>query len=324
MLPQSQIFYGPKIKKYESLPDTFVFVVDHIGTDYEKGGWEHFCDLLLARSKNSEPIGIEYVSADAIPAELQNHVIFLPAQPFYTAWTLKKMLGIGSWESKTSSFNFMINKDRPNRTWLVESLKKRNLRTDFYSLPWTDRDYGFEPRWFEREGMQRQGNTISNGSITNPLIYQQWLSKNVFEPTVVSLITEPDYASDSVFMSEKTVFAFESGTVPIWFGAGKYAEAFKQLGFDVFEDLIDHAYQHLLDPHEAMSAALDLNESVLRNKAQLLEFWVENRHRFIKNWELIRSCHWMNKLLVEQYNQKNVSSCLTQYITDEITPDLKY
>lgn len=68
----------------------------------------------------------------------------------------------------------------------------------------------------------------------------------IFNSSLVSLITETcpeDYGLASVF-TEKTFFALLGLTMPIWVGGYRNAEQFQKMGFDIFEDVIDHSYQY--------------------------------------------------------------------------------
>jgi hypothetical protein len=75
-----------------------------------------------------------------------------------------------------------------------------------------------------------------------------WISglDKIFQSSLVSLITEScteDYDRVSVF-TEKTFYSLLALTVPIWVGGFRNADQFKQMGFDIFEDVIDHSYQY--------------------------------------------------------------------------------
>lgn len=75
-----------------------------------------------------------------------------------------------------------------------------------------------------------------------------WISglDRIFQSSLISLITEScaeDYDLSSVF-TEKTFYSILGLTMPLWVGGFRNAEQFRKMGFDVFEDLIDHSYQY--------------------------------------------------------------------------------
>jgi hypothetical protein len=57
--------------------------------------------------------------------------------------------------------------------------------------------------------------------------------------------------------------AIYGGTIPIWVGGWRYADAMKELGFDVFDDIVDHSYQFLEDPIERTDKSIELNLDLL-------------------------------------------------------------
>lgn len=88
---------------------------------------------------------------------------------------------------------------------------------------------------------------IGQVSIGNRGTVHAWRAglDKIFQSSAISLVTESDDESYEVFdFSEKTVYAILGLTIPIWPGAHRHADQFKSMGFDAFEDIIDHGYQH--------------------------------------------------------------------------------
>lgn len=78
----------------------------------------------------------------------------------------------------------------------------------------------------------------------NPHAWRVGLDR-VFQSSMISLVTESNAHCYELFdFSEKTVYAVLGLTMPIWPGAYQHPEQFKSMGFDAFEDIIDHGYQH--------------------------------------------------------------------------------
>lgn len=200
--------------------------------------------------------------------------------------------------NKTATFNFMINKPRPHRVRLLEMIEEFELTDYCYSLAWQTNtvnnipvtDYRFGPEVVMERG-------IRNGSFRNAHTYQDLLQKTVFEPTCVSLITEPAYYERETIITEKTIMAMYAGTIPVWVGGWRIPDYLKQAGFDTFDDIVDHSYQDLADPADRSRQAIVLNQDLLRYFEVTKRINWECRDRLKKNIELLETNYFRNKCL---------------------------
>lgn len=191
------------------------------------------------------------------------------------------------WQNKTHAFNFIINKPRPHRLLLLELIDQYKLFNYCHSLCWQSA-VGTVPVTDFRIGDEivlDQG--FRNRHYPNATTYQQLLQAQVFEPTAVSLITEPAYYERETIITEKTLMAIYGGTVPVWVGGWRIADYMRDQGFDVFDDLVDHSYQSLADPAERVQQA------VRRNQHLLTQLVTVDPARLQHNLELAQSNPWL-------------------------------
>lgn len=168
------------------------------------------------------------------------------------------------WTNKPSKFNFMINKARPHRIKLLQIINELGFKNFRYSLPWTENPFTSLPvtnYMFGTEKQMPQG--IRSGKIRNSKNYKHLLQKNVFEPSCISLITETVCIEREAHITEKTVMSVYGGTIPIWVGGWRCADAMQILGFDIFEDIVDHSYQKLENPWDRVEKSIYLNQNLL-------------------------------------------------------------
>ena len=171
---------------------------------------------------------------------------------------------VPDWTNKTVSFNFMINKWRPHRGRLLKIIDSLKLTNFTYSLPWLENTVTKLPvtnYMIGNETQMPQG--IVSPSYKNGENYKQLLQKPVFEPSCISLITEPNYIEREALITEKTIMAVYGGTIPIWVGGWRCADAMRSQGFDVFDDIVDHSYQSLADPWDRINKSIELNQELL-------------------------------------------------------------
>ena len=189
---------------------------------------------------------------------------------------------------KTHIFNFMINKPRLSRQLLLILIDKFKLKNFLYTLPWRTNPYSNLKPSSYKFGIKRQFDQgIQQGDINNAQTYIELLQKNIFEPTCVSLITEPSFIEKETMHTEKTLMAIYSATLPIWVGGWRLASTLRDMGFDVFDDVVDHGYETYDDPWDRAYYAIEKNIDLLRNFKRAESFIRYNRKRFRKNIRLV-------------------------------------
>ena len=162
-----------------------------------------------------------------------------------------------------ASFNFVINKPRPHRVLLLNALTKLTMQTDYYSLCWQD-TFVIDPRWYaltsdtflssllteiptwaprshHHGGEQVMRHGLRRGCEINAKTYADLLKKNIFDATAISIITEPTSGENECIMTEKTLHAWYSGNLPLWVGGFHTAQWWREQGFDVYDDIMDHS-----------------------------------------------------------------------------------
>jgi hypothetical protein len=236
--------------------------------------------------------------------------------PYFTAGTCEQFNRgniIPDWTQKTHCFNFMINKPRLHRRFLLMLLQHFELDNYTYCLPWKNLDLNprelmgrtsnaeyqsiitQNPKFnrsgtnyaFGNEATLDQG--IKNGSWKNAQTYNQFLKSQVFEPSCVSLITGSLFYERETRISETTLMAMYAGTIPIWVGGWRAAQRLKDLGFDVFDDLVDHSYQDMPDPMDRCYFAIKNNLKILQDFEGTKKFVDQNHARLQKNLDLCKN-----------------------------------
>jgi hypothetical protein len=230
------------------------------------------------------------------------------------------------WTQKTCTFNFMINKPRLHREFLLMMIEHFGLTNYSYSLPWkftrfscdtlksqmkntdyhvmVDQARGDIPGTnyvFGPEVALDQG--VKNGNFSNPETYNYLLKHTVFEPSCISLITEPLCFERETLHTEKTLMAMYGGTFPIWVGGWRLADYARSIGFDVFDDIIDHSYQALADPWDRCYYAVKNNLELLKDFGRAKLLIEQNQPRLKRNVEVLETNPFFADVLskIEQY-----------------------
>lgn len=88
--------------------------------------------------------------------------------------------------------------------------------------------------------------------------------KNLYGRTAINIVTETQYDCYPGIITEKTLMAFFANQVPIIIGHPGAVEHCRQLGFDMFDDIVDHSYDSMPDDVR-VEQAIELNQHLLLN-----------------------------------------------------------
>jgi len=256
-----------------------------------------------------------------------------------------------NWNHKPKTFNFMINKSRPHRIFLLQVIEHFQLTNYSHTLAWQDNNidkaiWGSLPRYTDNPLLLNILNNIKktsvpvtdykfgpektlsraivNGNFRNSETYKHLLKTTVFEPSCISIISEPVFFEREALVTEKTIMALYGGTFPIWFGGWKCAESMRYLGFDVFDDIIDHSYEDLPNPVERCYYAIERNLDLLTDYNKIKKLADQCHTRFQHNLDLLRSNICLKECLAQVDKAKPpVQTALLKIIPDFIHDTLK-
>ena len=89
----------------------------------------------------------------------------------------------------------------------------------------------------------------------------------------------------SPFLTEKSGKCFLLKQVPMWVSSVGQAKMARDLGFDLFDDLVDHAYDTVTDPTVRLDMVIDQVEKLCNIPLQqLIEYRNDNAARFEHNY----------------------------------------
>jgi len=84
-----------------------------------------------------------------------------------------------------------------------------------------------------------------------------------------------------VTVTEKAWAPFKLHQIPIYSSIPGYVSTLRNMGFDLFDDVVDHSYDNEPDNLKRLQLAVDQLEKV--SKINLVEFYKKNYSRFVKN-----------------------------------------
>lgn len=228
-------------------------------------------------------------------------------------------------------FNFIVNKAQINRLLcikLVEWFKLQDynytwsaVKTKFNSdrileemdslgerspLPWETRGQILNEIVLPKKFFYAENSREVNQSFVADYGGNQWTWDNglntIFSNSAVSLITESvEYQKGSTF-TEKTLYSVLGLTFPIWVGGYAQAAEWQRLGFDIFDDVIDHSYQYYDTLIERCYYAFTLNLELLTNKEKVSKLRIKHLARLQNNFQLLTTNH------IETFNKQTLAT----------------
>jgi hypothetical protein len=207
-------------------------------------------------------------------------------------------------------FNFSINKKQINRHLLIKLVEWFGLSSYDYSWSGIGKSFdlsliltdvgacssnpGFRDCLLSDIKIPEKFLHITNSSISsvneanvskygsNRAVWEKVL-RPIFGISAVSLISESVAWDRAAQFTEKTAFAVMSETFPIWVGGYGMAEEWKRMGFDIFDDIIDHGYQYRDSLLERCYYAFFDNLDLLQDLELVDNLRKNNQARLAKN-----------------------------------------
>jgi hypothetical protein len=214
------------------------------------------------------------------------------------------------------TFYFMINKRRINRYLLLKLLEWFELSTkeNYWMTPANDRfdlsalisefSHMKKHNWFTdklksfllepvriNDRVDKNAPIFTDhGAINSHQIWEKFLDPEMSRSAVCLISESVEFQRASVF-TEKTLYSVISVNFPIWIGGYGQAREWQRLGFDIFDDVIDHSYQCCDTLLERCYRAIQDNLKILTDLDHAREMRQKNLDRFQKNLDLLMSDH---------------------------------
>jgi len=242
--------------------------------------------------------------------------------PLFIEKEIKKILKNNLCQNEvvtSTCFNFIVNKKQINRFLCIKLVELFGLQDFDYTWSAVDQNFDmsliiseldylgqFSPlspdersfllqpiklkkKWFDYM-FQTPNNISINNYGDNDWSWQNGLQQ-LFLRSAISLITESVTTQKGAAFTEKTLYAVLGLTFPIWVGGYNQAKEWHRLGFDIFDDVIDHSYQDYDTLIERCYFAIANNIELLSNKEKIAHLRNSLKDRLIQNCELLFQNH---------------------------------
>lgn len=131
----------------------------------------------------------------------------------------------------------------------------------------------------------RIGSLTDNDNFKN---FNQYL-RSKYENSFVEIVTESSFESPTFMITEKFLNSVYGCNFPILLSGVGAISHLREVGFDMFDDIVDHSYDSIDNPFDRIIAAVDLNKRLLTDTEYTKQVWQSNQQRFEKNIEFAKT-----------------------------------
>jgi hypothetical protein len=110
-----------------------------------------------------------------------------------------------------------------------------------------------------------------------------------YQKTFVEIISETSFFENCFLLTEKTLNCFYGSNFPILMCSKGSVQFLRELGLDMFDDIVDHSYDQEVDPIKRIKLALELNKKLLTDELYVKDHWINCQHRFEKNVSFLKN-----------------------------------
>ena len=107
--------------------------------------------------------------------------------------------------------------------------------------------------------------------------------RTIYRDSFVEIVNETMFMEPVGVISEKILNSIYGCNLPIILGVHNTVKRLRDIGFDMFDDVIDHSYDTIADPLPRMVMALDSNKRLLQDGEFAKDMWIKCKHRLENN-----------------------------------------
>ena len=164
-------------------------------------------------------------------------------------------------------FLCLNNYPKKHRRKVVDFLESTGISDDSI--------YSYNPREVGNDKSIKIDNDFKDLDLPNNL---DSLPESVWEKTGISIITESLFSEKIIFPTEKTWKAFDKFHFPIFVSVPGFVSKIRNMGFDVFDDIINHSYDTVQDDNERLAEILKSISAMSRMSISDISY-LKKRHK---------------------------------------------
>jgi len=105
----------------------------------------------------------------------------------------------------------------------------------------------------------------------------------LYADSFVEIVSNRLFCEPAVNIDEKFINTIYGRNFPILISSVGTVELYRQFGFDMFDDVVDHSYDQIKNPIDRLWVAIDLNKHLILDPTNTIKTWTLVQDRFDSN-----------------------------------------
>ena len=128
--------------------------------------------------------------------------------------------------------------------------------------------------------------------------------RNRYQHSFIEVVSESSFESPSFMITEKFLNSVYGCNFPILLSGVGAVEHLRQVGFDMFDDVVDHSYDNIDNPIDRVVAAIESNRRLLVDSDYVKEKWHLCKNRFKQNVAVAQTTlyQWYQDRVISKFN----------------------
>jgi len=123
---------------------------------------------------------------------------------------------------------------------------------------------------------------------SNAQNFQTYL-RHTYSNSLIEFVSESLYEKEYGSITEKYLNNIYGYNFPIIIAVPGAVKFLRSLGFDMFDDVVDHSYDDIDDDLKRIESAVQSNMHLIKDKNLLIDHWKKSLPRFDKNLEFVKN-----------------------------------
>jgi hypothetical protein len=132
--------------------------------------------------------------------------------------------------------------------------------------------------------------TYGTAAIDNAGNFENRL-RSMYRNSFVEIVSESVFTPPSFIITEKTANSFFGCNFPIILGGCGIIAHLREIGFDMFDDVVDHSYDQIANPFDRIVSAIESNRRLLIDSDHAKQSWRRCHTRFEHNVQTVRNIY---------------------------------
>lgn len=127
----------------------------------------------------------------------------------------------------------------------------------------------------------------------------------LYHDSYVEFVSNRLFCEPTINIDEKYIHTIYAKNFPILISSAGTVAHYRQFGFDMFDDVIDHSYDFIDNPIDRLFAAVSRNQHLLEHPQSTIDLWHRLQHRFNANLDFVKNhfYHRLRRLTLDECNR---------------------